>query len=246
LGQDHTRVRLFVEHLLTEGEALNLDDGQSHYLTHVMRLKVGDAVAVFNGRDGEWVSKISDVSKRVCTLRLERQVLPQNRVPDLSLCFAPVKRARLDFLVQKATELGVSEIQPVMTRRTVVSRVKLDRLRANVIEAAEQSGRLSVPDIFAPKTLEALLADWSQDRVLYYCDEESASESESAVNVLSARKSPKAAILIGPEGGFDPAERRVLRGCVFVIPLNLGPRIMRADTAAIAALSLWQATNGDW
>lgn len=246
MGQDHTRVRLFVDHAFSEGGALVLDDGQAHYLTHVMRLKLGDPVAVFNGQDGEWASTVSNLAKRSCTLRLDRQVLPQNEVPDLVLCFAPVKRARLDYLVQKATELGVSEIQPVMTRRTNVSRVNLDRLESNVVEAAEQSGRLSVPDIFAPKKLETLLAKWSQDRVLYYCDEESTSGAESAVRVLTANKSPRAAVLIGPEGGFEPAERKLLRDCAFVVPLNLGPRIMRADTAAIAALSLWQATNGDW
>lgn len=246
MGQDHTRVRLFVDQPFADGVSLTLDASQSHYLTHVMRLRSGDRVAVFNGREGEWASSIHDVSKRSTTLRLESQVLPQVGVPDLWLCFAPVKRARLDFLVQKATELGVSGIRPVMTRRTIVARVNLDRLKANVIEAAEQSGRLSVPGIFEPATLPALLDDWPQDRMLYYCDEESRAESESAIAAFTKSRSSSAAVLIGPEGGFEASERDMLRECAFVTPLSLGPRIMRADTAAVSALTLWQATNGDW
>ena len=246
LKQINSNVRLYVDQPFASGAAVPLEEGQVHYLAHVMRVKLGDSVAVFNGRDGEWVATVSDLSKRSCTLRLEGRFSPQVGVPDLWLCFAPVKRARLDFLVQKATELGVSEIRPVMTRRTVVARVNLDRLRSNVIEAAEQTGRLSVPEIFAPHTLEDLLAHWSDDRALYFCDEESPSDAESAITVLTKDASAKAAILIGPEGGFDPAERDALRAHSFVRPLSLGPRIMRADTAAIAALSLWQATNGDW
>jgi 16S rRNA (uracil1498-N3)-methyltransferase len=209
-----------------------------------MRAKRGDVLHVFNGRDGEWRAQVHDVTKRSVTLQLEAQTRPQAGVPDLWLLLAPIKKTPLDYIVQKATELGVARIQPVITRRTIVERVNLDRMRANAIEAAEQSGRLTVPEIAEPTDLAKLVAKWSPDRKLMFCDE--AGEAPSAVAALSQRPRAPWAILTGPEGGFDTTERGMLRALSFVVPVSLGPRIMRADTAALAAIAIWQSTLGDW
>jgi 16S rRNA (uracil1498-N3)-methyltransferase len=236
--------RLFVETPLQAGASLTLGPEQSHLLAHVLRAKQGDGVRLFNGKDGEWRGLIAVIAKRAVTLELTTRTAQQVEVPDLWLCLAPIKRTPLDYVAQKATELGVARIQPVMTRRTIVSRINLERMKANAIEAAEQSGRLSVPKIGEPLALDELLSSWSAARRLMFCDEgEGAPPAAEALHV--AARGPWA-IIVGPEGGFDPAERANLRRQPFVVPVSLGPRIMRADTAALAALALWQSTLGDW
>ena len=237
------KLRLFVEAALGQGARVVPDDAQAHYLLHVMRARAGDRVLLFNGGDGEWLARIAEVSKRACTLDCERQTEPQTAVPDLWLCFAPIKKTPADYVVQKATELGVRVLQPVFTRRTIVTRVNLDRMRANAIEAAEQSGRLSIPETREPLAFDKLLTSWPKDRHLIFCDEGGAPAMAEALRDLP--DSP-AAIFTGPEGGFDPVERDALRALSFVTPVSLGPRILRADTAALAALAIWQAVRGDW
>jgi 16S rRNA (uracil1498-N3)-methyltransferase len=236
--------RLFVTAELKAGEPFRLSADQGHYLGAVMRREAGDPVLVFNGRDGEWLCRIATLTKRSAMLAPERQTRPQAEPPDLWLLFAPIKRQRIDILAEKAAELGVRVLQPVLTRRTMVERVKLDRLEAHVIEAAEQCGLLSVPVLRAPLTLERAIADWDPARRLLYCDEGGA--APPALPVLREAKSGPWAVLIGPEGGFEAAERAALKAHPASVPVSLGPRVMRADTAAIAALALWQAVLGDW
>jgi 16S rRNA (uracil1498-N3)-methyltransferase len=238
------KVRLFVEAELAAGLRVAPDDGQAHYLLHVMRAKLGDSVLLFNGRDGEWRARIAEIGKRSCVLECVAQTAPQCEVPDIWLVFAPVKKTPADYLTQKAAELGVRRLQPVTTRRTVVARVNLERMRANAIEAAEQSGRLSVPEIAEPATLARLLATWPTDRRLLFCDEHG--DAPSIAELLRDASVGRWAVLTGPEGGFDPEERAMLRALPFVIPVSLGQRILRADTAALAALAIWQALCGDW
>ena len=237
------KLRLFVEAPLGTGARVEPDESQAHYLLHVMRAKAGDRILLFNGTDGEWLARIASVSKRSCSLECERQTEQQTEVPDLWLCFAPIKKTPADYVVQKATELGVRVLQPVFTRRTIVSRVNLERMRANAVEAAEQSGRLSVPETREPLAFDKLLASWPKNRRLIFCDEGGAPSMAEAVRALP---DGPAAIFTGPEGGFDPAERDALRALSFVTPVSLGPRILRADTAALAALAIWQAVRGDW
>ncbi len=222
---------------------LGLPVSQAHYLHHVMRLKAGDELALFNGRDGEWRGRVAGFGKGGCSIAVSAQLRAQETEPDLWLVFAPLKRARIDYLAQKATELGVTALRPVITRLTAVSRVNIDRLRANAVEAAEQCGRLAVPEVFAPVSLSALLADWSADRRLLFCDERGGTPVAYA---LQGAPSGPWAVLAGPEGGFTAAERRQLRDLPFVTAVGLGPRMLRAETAALAALSLWQAHLGDW
>jgi 16S rRNA (uracil1498-N3)-methyltransferase len=238
------KVRLYVESALGEGVRVAPDDGQAHYLLHVMRAKAGDRVSLFNGRDGEWLARIAEASKRGCILECERLIAKQTSVPDLWLVFVPIKKTPADYLTQKATELGVCALQPVITRRTVVTRVNLERMRANAVEAAEQSGRLDVPDIREPLAFEKLLAAWPGGRRLLFCDE--AGEAPPIAKALRVAPDSPWAVFTGPEGGFDPAERAALRALPFVTPVSLGARILRADTAALAALSVWQAIRGDW
>jgi 16S rRNA (uracil1498-N3)-methyltransferase len=235
------KLRLYVEAALHEGGEVPASDGQTHYLLHVMRAKPGMRVSLFNGRDGEWLAEIGALSKRGVTMTCLREVAPQASVPDLWLAFAPIKKTPADYLVQKATELGVSCLLPVMTHRTIVSRINLERMAANAIEAAEQSERLSVPEIREAVSLQKLLAGWPKERTLYFCDESGDAEPLAKI----ARAAP-AAILTGPEGGFDDGERSMLRAAAFVTPVTLGPRILRADTAALAALAIWQSAMGDW
>ena len=238
------KVRLHVEAPLGQGARVVPDAGQSHYLLHVMRAKVGDAVTLFNGRDGEWRARVAEISKRSCVLACEAQIAPQSETPDIWLVFAPIKKTPADYVVQKATELGVRALQPVFTRRTIVTRINAERMRANAIEAAEQSGRLTVPEIREGVTLDKLLKTWPHERRLIFCDE--AGEAPAIVDALKAAPAGPWAILTGPEGGFDPAERESIRSQPFVVPVSLGTRILRADTAALAALSVWQALAGDW
>lgn len=238
------KLRLYVEAALAAGLRVTPDNKQLHYLLHVMRAKVGDRVSLFNGRDGEWLARVTDVSKRSCSLDCDRMIAKQGDVPDLWLCFAPIKRTPADYIVQKATELGVRMLQPVVTRRTIASRINLERMRANAIEAAEQSGRTSIPEIRAPLALDKLLAAWPKERRLIFCDE--SGDAPPLAQALRTDKDQPCAILIGPEGGFEPAERDALRAHGLVTSIALGPRILRADTAALAALAIWQSVRGDW
>ena len=235
-------IRLYVPNDLAAGAQLALDEGQSRYLAAVMRQAVGDVVAVFNGRDGEWTAAIATVGKRVVTLTAQVCTRPQHLGPDLDLIIALVKRGRLETIIEKATELGARGVRLVSTERTNADHVRLDRLRAIATEAAEQTGRLDVPQITETLKLDRLLADWNPARRLLFCD-----EAGDAATVLEAVTTPGPwAILIGPEGGFSPAERDHLRALPYATPATLGPRILRADTAAISALTLWQAAVGDW
>jgi 16S rRNA (uracil1498-N3)-methyltransferase len=209
----------------------------------VLRLSPGDPVHAFNGSDGEWLCYLATVSKKHVSLRCERKVSDVRQPPDIDYVLAPLKHARLDYVVQKATELGVRHLRPVITHRTIAERVNLARMKANVIEAAEQCNLVFVPEVAEPEKLENLLANWDPSRALVYCDETSA-----IANPLEALKKLKApaAVLIGPEGGFTDDEKKLLKSLPFVTAISLGPRIMRADTAAVAALTLMQAVLGDW
>lgn len=238
------KLRLHVEAPLGAGLRVTPTEQQAHYLLHVMRAKRGDRLNLFNGRDGEWSAILSAVSKRSCSLDCEHLIEPQRETPDVWLCFAPIKRTPADYLAQKATELGVRVLQPVMTRRTIVHRVNLERMRANAVDAAEQSGRLSVPEARAPLGLDACLSAWPRQRRLIYCDEHG--DAPALADALRAERAQPVGILTGPEGGFDPAERDALRAKPFVLAVSLGPRILRADTAALAALAIWQSVHGDW
>jgi 16S rRNA (uracil1498-N3)-methyltransferase len=242
------KLRLFVEAPLAAGARISPSEGQAHYLLHVMRARGGERVALFNGVDGEWRARLAEVTRRNCALICEAQGQAQTEVPDLWLAFAPIKKTPADYVAQKATELGVRALQPVITRRTVARRVNLERMRANAIEAAEQSGRLGVPELREPVALDALLQSWPAGRRLLFCD-----EGGDAAPIAAALEKERAGqgaaawgVLTGPEGGFDPQERAAIRACSFVLPVTLGPRIMRADTAALAALAIWQALLGDW
>ncbi len=237
-------VRLYVEATLSAGTRVTPTDAQTHYLLHVMRARAGDSLGLFNGQDGEWLARISETGKRKCVLTCETQTAPQREVPDLWLVFAPIKKTPSDYLAQKATELGVRVLQPVITHRTIARRVNTERMRANVIEAAEQSSRVSVPDVREPVDLEKLLSDWPVGRRILFCDE--AGEAASIADSLREAPDGLWAIITGPEGGFDPAERAMLRALPSVVPVSLGQRILRADTAALAALTVWQAIKGDW
>jgi 16S rRNA (uracil1498-N3)-methyltransferase len=236
------KVRLYVTAKLTAGADITPDAAQVHYLLHVMRAKTGMRVLLFDGRAGEWLAEIADISKRGCILRCLKQTRPQAEVPDLWLAFAPIKKTPADYVTQKATELGVRVLQPVFTRRTIVSRVNIERMAANAAEAAEQSGRLSVPEVREALSFGRLLANWPAERKLLFCDE--AGEAPPIATALSAAPPGPWAVITGPEGGFDPAEREALRKQPFVVPVSLGVRILRADTAALAALAVWQALCG--
>ncbi|HJS44993.1 MAG TPA: 16S rRNA (uracil(1498)-N(3))-methyltransferase [Rhizomicrobium sp.] len=238
------KTRLYVTADLGAGVAVALDEGQAHYLLHVLRAKSGNRVALFNGRDGEWLADISQAGKRGVTARCLKQTQPQSQTPDIWLAFAPVKKTPADYLVQKATELGASVLQPVFTRRTIVSRINQERMLANAIEAAEQSGRLSVPQIREAAGFDTLLASWPKERRLLFCDE--GGDAKAMTQAARESRGGPTAILTGPEGGFDPEERAALRALPFVTPVTLGPRILRADTAALAALAIWQSVGGDW
>jgi 16S rRNA (uracil1498-N3)-methyltransferase len=283
-------IRLHVPGDLAAGLAVGLSPEASHYLAHVMRKAVGDEVLLFNGRDGEWRARVAQLGKRGLVLHVETLTRIQTIPQDLDLLVAVVKRARLETIVEKATELGCRRVRLVLTRRTNADRVRIDRLQAIAIEAAEQTGRLETPEIVAPETLERVLDGWEAGRRLMFCDEggvegwgtpsllplwekvaakptDEGSLDDAGERIPSdsiARRDPSSgpvghflaqgekgaagpwAVLIGPEGGFDPAERARLRSLPFVTAVGLGPRILRADTAAISALTLWQATLGDW
>ncbi len=241
---DFNAERLFVDAPLSPGATLPCTKEQANYLLNVLRLKANDAILIFNGRDGEWKARLTDVAKRRCTLLAEEQTRPQEEGPDLVYLFAPLKRSRLDYMVQKAVELGTAKLQPVFTRRTIADRVNLDRMRSNAIEAAEQCGILRVPEVAEPAPLNRLLENWDTQRRIIFCNE--LADQADPIAILSALKPGPYAVLIGPEGGFAPEERELLRSQSFTTAIPLGPRIMRADTAAIAALALVNAVLGDW
>jgi 16S rRNA (uracil1498-N3)-methyltransferase len=236
--------RLFVEAPLAAGALLTLSPEQSHYLLTVMRRERGDAVLLFNGREGEWRATVAEARKRACGLAVEACLRRQTTLADLWLLFAPVKRQRIDLMAEKATELGVAVLQPVITERTVVERVNLKRLRAHAIEAAEQCGLLAVPALREPVALKPLLEKWQVERRILFCDE--GGKARPALEALQSEAGGPWALLVGPEGGFTDAERRLLKEHGSVVPVSLGPRLMRADTAAATALALWQAVLGDW
>jgi 16S rRNA (uracil1498-N3)-methyltransferase len=241
--------RLYVTHDLSAGASIGLDRQQSHYLNHVLRMKQGDPVHLFNGRHGEWRANIDAIGRGWCSAAVAEQVRtqPAGEGGDLWLAFAPVKRARIDFIAAKATELGVAALWPVTTEHTAVGRVNTDRLYANAIEAAEQCERLTVPDVREPASLRDALAHWPAGRRLVWCDETGGGRP-IADAFLAARDDAAGdwAVLTGPEGGFARSELDALRDLPNSIPVSLGPRILRAETAAIAALACWQATLGDW
>jgi len=246
------KIRLFVEPDLQAGLGVVPTRDQIHYLLNVMRLKEGAKVRVFNGRHGEWSAHLHAVTKRSCLIALDQQTREQDVLPDIWLLFAPVKRARIDFIVQKAVEMGAGRIMPVMTERTNVSRVKGDRLAANAMEAAEQCGLLAVPEVTEPQSLSRILDNWHEEapeRKIIFCDE-AAQPGGAMAALMKIKDNPETvgslAVLIGPEGGFAPAERERLLARPDTLPISLGPRIMRADTAAIAALAAVQMVLGDW
>ena len=233
--------RLFVDQALADGLSIVLDGPAANYLGAVMRVKPGDPVRLFDDRTGEWLATVAEAGKRRLTLTITEQLAAREAVPDLWLLAAPLKKGRIDWLAEKACELGVARLQPVLTRRTVVDRLNLDRLRAHMIEAAEQCGRTALPELTEPAKLETLLRDWPADRQLLFADETGAGRPLATV----AQPGP-AAILIGPEGGFTPEEAAAIRACPQATGVSLGPRILRAETAAAAAISVWMSAAGDW
>ncbi len=242
---ERPRARLYVEHDLAEGVDVGIGPAQAHYLKNVLRLGGGDAVALFNGRDGEWLARVEELAKGSGSLTATQCRRPQSSEGDVWLLFAPPKRARLDFLVQKASELGAAAILPVKTRHTTVTRLNLDRLRANVVEAAEQCERLTLPRVEAMRALDDVLDDWPRERQLLLCAE-AGPATPIAELLADANSTTPWAVLTGPEGGFAKSELDQLSKLPFVSAASLGPRLLRADTAAIAALSCWQAMVGDW
>jgi 16S rRNA (uracil1498-N3)-methyltransferase len=242
---DFSNPRLFVDAPLGEGRTIALDHNQSNYLGNVLRLQSGDAVLAFNGRDGEWQASLSG-RKRPDQLTIGAQTRPQDRLPDLAYVFAPLKHARLDYIVQKAVEMGAARLQPVLTRHTQVARVNETRMRANAIEAAEQCGILSLAEIADPVPLERFLGERDGERLLVFCDE-AADVADPLAALTAARTAGRGIdVLIGPEGGFAADERATLLRQPRTLRLSLGPRILRADTAGVAALALVQAALGDW
>jgi 16S rRNA (uracil1498-N3)-methyltransferase len=240
-------IRLFVTQDLAASARIELAPEQAHYLTNVMRLTAGSELLLFNGRDGEWRAGLALVARRAAALSVLAQERPQTVGPDLELVTALVKRARLETIVEKAAELGARRVRLAITERTNIERTRVDRLAAIAVEAAEQTGRLDVPAIEPPQKLARLLAEWPAERPLMFCDE--AGNAPPALAALAGRSGGEVAgpwgVLIGPEGGFSPGERALIRGHPAAVPVSLGPRILRADTAAISALTLWQAALGD-
>ena len=247
MNQRHSQIRLYIEADLAPDAFCDLSADHAHYLHNVMRKSVGTQIAVFNGRDGCYLSEIIELSRKNATIRCLSLQEAQWTSPDLWLLFAPVKKARLDFMAQKATELGASVIWPVRTDYCQVKAIKDERLMANAIEAAEQTERLDLPEIKPFTDLKEVLENWPEDRVIIFCDERLAGDHNGeAVRILSQIHMDKAAILVGPEGGFSMAEKQMITKLNQVISISLGPRILRADTAALSALTLYQAIRGDW
>ena len=232
--------RLFVDRLLSENDQVDIDGGAAHYLLGVMRLKTGAPVKLFDDRSGEYLATITTVGKRDLVMTVEAKLRERERVPDLWLCQALVKKDRFDWIAEKACELGIARFVPVMTVRCVVDKVKEDRLRSQMIEAAEQCERTALPEIAPLTKLGAILKDWPVGRTLYFCDE------RGGAPFIDALKPGAAAVLVGPEGGFTDDENAAIRAHPNTVAVSLGPRILRADTAAVASISIWMASNGDW
>lgn len=241
---DFTAQRLFVDQSLGADAAVDLDGDAANYLLNVLRLGEGADMLLFNGRDGEWRAEIVQRSKRSCKLTCREQTRSQEGGPDIDYLFAPLKRSRLDYMVQKATEMGVARLRPVLTQHTVAERVNLERMRANVVEAAKQCGILRVPEVHEPEKLERAITGWDASRTLVFCDEGAA--VTNPVSALAGIDRTRLAVLIGPEGGFSDTEQRMLRSKAFTRAISLGPRILRADTAAVAALAIVNTVAGDW
>ncbi|KIC40129.1 16S rRNA methyltransferase [Ruegeria sp. ANG-R] len=239
----NAKIRLYVEHPLGPGQSVPLTREHAHYLFGVMRLSVGGRVALFNGQDGEWVAEVVEAGKRDGVLSCAEQTKPLQLPPDLWLLFAPIKKARTDFIVEKAAEMGASRIMPVQTEFTNSERIRQDRLQAHAVEAAEQCGGMFVPEVTDLQRLDRLLAAWPENRQLMFCDE---AEAGAALRLAGNEKGQPWAILIGPEGGFSESERKRLSALPYAHVVSLGPRILRADTAAVAAMTVWQQALGDW
>jgi 16S rRNA (uracil1498-N3)-methyltransferase len=236
--------RLYVPYDLGPDFDFGATPEQSHYLASVLRMEEGAQLLVFNGRDGEWLARIGSRAKRSLRLRTVERTRPQPPHPGLVYCFAPLKAGRLDYLVQKAVEMGAGRLQPVITQHTQAAKASTERMRANAIEAAEQCGILAIPDVAEPVKLDALLEGWDKERRLIFCDEDAS--THNPLPALQSIRETSLALLVGPEGGFSDAERVMLRALPFVTAIPLGPRILRADTAAVAALAVIQAAIGDW
>ena len=235
--------RLFVAETLAAGVPVRIEGNPAHYLTRVMRVVPGDTVILCDDVTGEWAAHVTDAGKRDVVLEVAEMLRPREAVPDLWLCPALLKKDRFDLILEKATELGAGRIQPLLTRRCVADKLNLDRARAITTEAAEQCARTALPQLAEPVKLDTLLAGWPEDRALFFADENG---GEPAATAFAAHRGSPAAILTGPEGGFDDAERTAIRAHPAARPITLGPRILRGETAAIAALALWIGTAGDW
>lgn len=240
----HRIPRLFSDQLLGVGLAVRLDADQSRYLIKVMRLKPGGQVRLFNGSSGEWLCSIDQVAGKACTVKCDERLAEPGILPDIDYLFAPLKSARLDYVAQKSTEMGARRLRPVITEHTVVRKVNTARLAANTREAAEQCNMVCLPEVCPVEKLDMALSNWDPARRLIFCDE--AAPQSDPLQALGAIEPGPLALLIGPEGGFSPTEQSTLRELPFVTPISLGPRIMRADTAAVAAMALVQAVLGDW
>jgi 16S rRNA (uracil1498-N3)-methyltransferase len=241
----YPKVRLYVHSVLEQGGYFSVRDNAAHYLSHVMRLREGDAVAVFNGRDGDWRAVISAISKKEVMLTAQEQLRSQRSSPDIQLLFAPIKGARMDFIIEKATEMGASMIQPVRTDYTIVTRVNQERAHAHCVEAAEQTERQDIPQLLPIVSLKQALASWPSDRILFYGDE--SGQGQLVDNALATlERGAAVAYLVGPEGGFSVKEHQLLQSLPFTCALSLGPRVLRADTAVVAGLTVIQAWVGDW
>lgn len=236
--------RLFLLDGLSAGISVETGRQHAHYLANVLRMREGADLLVFNGHDGEWRAEITALGKKSVSLTVREMTRAQTPSPNLLYCFAPLKQGRLDYMVQKAVEMGAGVLQPVITQHTQVPRLGIDRLRANVVEAAEQCGILSVPQVREPAKLDRLLAEWEESRRLIYCDEDA--PGNNPLPIVSDLAGQKLGLLVGPEGGFSDGERKILRALSYVAPIPLGPRILRADTAAVAALAVIQVAAGDW
>ena len=243
---DFRTPRVYLDAPLAEGQAVSFDRAQVNYLLNVLRLEHGDVLLLFNGRDGEWQARLAGTGKRAPTAVIGERMREQPRPSDLHFLFAPLKHARLDYLVQKAVEMGASRLQPMITRHTQVARVNVDRMRANVIEAAQQCGILSLPEVADPVAFKDVIGQVDADRLLVFCDEDAEVKDPVAALAAAARAGLPLAVLIGPEGGFAEEERKALLDRPNVVRIARGPRILRADTAAVAALALVQAALGDW